>query len=73
MNIQRGQDLAAADSSCPWERLHCVAKTKGGKIEGERGSKESGGPAVTPGGPDEMNMVSDGGENLSGERKRESF
>lgn len=28
MNIQRGQDLAAADSSCPWERLGGAAKTR---------------------------------------------
>lgn len=43
MNIQGVQDLATADSSCPWERLDRVAKTKGGKIEGERGSERSGG------------------------------
>lgn len=43
MNIQRGQDLAAVDSSCPWERLGGAAKTrrKLGEKAGEQRRKEA--------------------------------
>lgn len=45
MNIQRGQDLAAVDSSCPSERLGGAAKT-GRKLREKAGEqKEKGGSA----------------------------
>lgn len=61
MNIQRGQDLAAVDSSCPSERLGGAAKT-GRKLREKAGEqKEKGGSAWAErwhSGADETNTAS---------------